>query len=131
MYWQDAEQLGELLERDQPENRLRPAMRVLTGSSQPRALGPGTATLKHNLDAAAGPAEGILGCLVSVYTCSFLLRVRPSLSPGCTHDGIVFKYGDEVRSSVISLHGDIHHRRSSVVRGLNRQNTTSDSQIFN
>ena len=49
---------------------------------------------------------------------SFLLRVRPSLSPGCTHYGIVLKYSDEVRSSVISLHGDIHHRRSSVVRRI-------------
>ena len=49
---------------------------------------------------------------------SFLLRVRPSLSPGCTHYGILLKYADEVRSSVISLLGDIHHRRSSVVRRI-------------
>ena len=68
---------------------------------------------------------------VSVYTCSFLLRVRPSLSPGCTHDGIVLKYGDEVRSSVTSLHGDIHHRRSSVVRRIKWDKARlSDSQIF-
>ena len=49
---------------------------------------------------------------------SFLLRVRPSLFPGCTHYGIVLKYADEIRSSVISLLGDIHHRRSSVVRRI-------------
>ena len=49
---------------------------------------------------------------------SFFLRVRPSLSPGCTHYGIVLKYADEVRSSVISLLRDIHHRRSRVVRRI-------------
>ena len=49
---------------------------------------------------------------------SFFLRVRPSLSPGGTHYGIVLKCGDEIRSSVISLLGDIHHRRSSVVRRI-------------
>ena len=44
------------------------------------------------------------------------MRIRPSLPPGRTHDGIVLKYGDEFTASVVSLHGDVHHTRPRIVR---------------
>ena len=60
-----------------------------------------------------------------------LLRVRPSLSPGHTNDGIVLKYGDEFTTSVVPLHGDIHHTRPRVVRRIKWDKTClSDCQKF-
>ena len=47
---------------------------------------------------------------------SFLVRVRPSLSPSHTDDGIVLKHGDEFTASVVSLHGDVPHTKLRIFR---------------
>ena len=47
---------------------------------------------------------------------SFLVRVRPSLSPSHTDDGIVLKHGDEFTASVVSLYGDVPHTKLRIFR---------------
>ena len=60
-----------------------------------------------------------------------LIEGQAQSLPGHTNDGIVLKYGDEFTTSVVPLHGDVHHTRPRVVRRIKWDKTClSDCQKF-